>query len=342
MDIVASPYGSAGSRLNHDLFASFDIGSNKVRLQIDRVSASGYLTPVFERDQTCMLARGLTMHGTEATIDRASLQLALHNLREFRSNLRDYAVPERNVTAVMTEAIRIVADSQQGQADIAALRNAVELDEQRCPVINGEEEARLDGIAAMMEKIRHSRFSGDVVISAIGGGSMELCVLRDNNSIGFPMALRLGMFPLRERSSDNPIAAMSLAAKELAVSRFPAAAAPTVVFMGGNCRALRAPICGDDQFALSGGEQIRKVLANVGELQVQDFRKAGGKIAKRADALPVAVAAMRAVVEHARAEQIVFVSATMREAMNYLRAGTVRGTMRVPPGLERLFVPAVR
>lgn len=341
MDAYSFKDGRLDGATNPALFAAIDIGSNKVRVDIARLTLNGTLVRVYEINEACGLAHGLILRGTEPVIDRTNLQLAKHTLGEGRAEIARLGVPPQNITAVMTEALRMIEHHPQGEKDIAALREAAGLTPAQCPVISGEEEARLVAHAALLEKLQHSRFSGDVVVAAIGGGSLELCRLR-GDLVEYPMALKLGSFPLRECSNNDPIAAQRIARDTLNHSGFPRAAAETVVFMGGNCRAARELICGPNAYHLDGFAHIAEVLTNTGEMTVHDFRHAGGKLAKRADAMPTAVAAMRAVAAYARAEHLVFAEATMRDGMNHIRAQVNRGIIRVPQGLGRLFAPSTR
>ena len=153
-----------GLRLEHELIAAVDLGSNSFRLQVGQVRGN----QIYELDglkEAVRLGAGL---GQDKLLDGPSQLRALTALSKFGERLRGF--PPEAVRAVATNALRVAKNGNSFlvQAE-AALGFPIE-------VIAGREEARLIylGVAHSLPNPRLQQLIVD-----IGGGSTEFIIGRN-------------------------------------------------------------------------------------------------------------------------------------------------------------------
>ena len=160
-----------------------DIGSNSVRLVIyDGARRSP--TAFFNEKILCGLGRGLSKTGrmSEASIGRALV--ALMRFRELADQ-----IGARKVYAIATAAAR---EAENGPDFIRSAKNALDVP---IRVLSGREEARFAALGVLS-----GNPGANGVIGDLGGGSLELTVLR-NGEIAEGITLPLG--PLRLMDAAN-------------------------------------------------------------------------------------------------------------------------------------------
>lgn len=157
-------YTGGVCRLEHELIAAVDLGSNSFRLQVGQVRGN----QIYELDgikETVRLGAGL---GHDKQLDGVSQLRALAALSKFGERLRGF--PPEAVRAVATNTLRVAKNGAQflAQAE-AALGFPIE-------VIAGREEARLIylGVAHTLPNPRKQQLIVD-----IGGGSTEFIIGRN-------------------------------------------------------------------------------------------------------------------------------------------------------------------
>ncbi|HTJ97412.1 MAG TPA: exopolyphosphatase [Rhodocyclaceae bacterium] len=162
--IESFDYSGWGYRLEHELIAAVDLGSNSFRMQVGQVRGN----QIYELDglkEPVRLAAGL---GQDKQLDGESQLRAITALSKFGERLRGFA-PEA-VRAVATNALRVAKNGASflTQAE-AALGFPIE-------VIAGREEARLIylGVAHTLPNPRLQQLIVD-----IGGGSTEFIIGRN-------------------------------------------------------------------------------------------------------------------------------------------------------------------
>lgn len=161
--------------------AVIDIGSNSVRLALDR----GLKVNPKLLNTTC-LAEGLAKTGrlSDAAMDRT-----LAAIVEFANKAR--AEHAENIYIFATEAVRSAANGGEFRS---AVEKAVSLP---VKVISGNTEARLGLLGAIPEDAH-----GEITVIDIGGASVEV-VRGDKNKLTYARSLPLGVVRLRDIAGDN-------------------------------------------------------------------------------------------------------------------------------------------
>lgn len=161
-----------------------DLGSNSVRLQIIRITASGVTSLLHREKRMVRLGEGSF---AEKRLQESAMRRALDALRFFADRCREYGAEE--IAAVTTSAVR---DAANGEEFVGRVLGETGI---RLRILSGEEEARLIylGVASGIKPTRKNRLFID-----IGGGSTEL-ILEKRGEIALAISVNAGCVRLANR-----------------------------------------------------------------------------------------------------------------------------------------------
>ena len=345
------------------VYAAVDVGSNNVRMDLYGVDARGCVRKIDITEETvfpCTLSQGMTKK--KPVVKRKNLALAVKAMRAFDAILIKYDIKPENTCTVMTAFARDIQDTVQGKKDIARLAKAYRYRPLRGMSPEGttlrqlaarkssksdratteEEEAILIGIAVKIACPRgwrnHRGKRTSIVFGAQGGGSFELGVMTAAGKIKHATALPLGIHPLIKKGRNRPFAAAKIVAHSLH-KHYPGHEHKIMAAIGGGFRALAEVECGHLPPAVLKGN-IDKKLTRAMHCKPKYYRSLGGSPARRAPYMATGAATLRQAVRHFKANKVIILNKTLRDAMaqqmHALRTGRIRSPSR---GLEQLFSP---
>ena len=149
--------------------AAIDIGSNAMRLLVAEVMPSGKLRPLVRRRESIRLGRDVFKGGK---ISQQLLTRSVRVLKDFKAVCKRYKVTR--IRAVGTSALREAKNKASFVASVRT-RTGVAIE-----IISGTEEARLIQLA-VSQAVDLSR--GLAVTIDMGGGSTEVCLVRDGDVV---------------------------------------------------------------------------------------------------------------------------------------------------------------
>ncbi|MFO1128041.1 MAG: exopolyphosphatase [Rhodospirillales bacterium] len=308
---VATPgrQGGAGRGFTGDAEAApgrvgvVDIGSNTVRLVVYDIPTRVPI-PIFNEKAQCALGAGL---GQTGRLNPKGVALALKTTHRFA----------RLATAMGVEHLELVATAAVRDArDGASFADAVEA---ACGlpvhILSGAEEARLAAVGLL-----HGIPAADGVLGDLGGGSLDLVSL-DHGKVDQFATTPLGHLRVAEESGGDRTAVRAILERELQkVPWLGAIGGRRVYAVGGSWRALARilidqthhPLHVVDNFTINFFDALR--LADlVSSLSASTLDRLGGIDAPRLQSLPYAAAALAALVEAAKPQEVVFSAYGMRE-----------------------------
>ena len=212
---------SARGRLPGEPLAIVDIGSNSVRL-VSYESQSRAPTPTFNEKALCGLGKGVAMTGLLPEDGIVKALAALQRFRVLCDTMRIH-----DVRSVATAAVRDAANGAQflDRAE-GALGHKIEL-------LNGQREARLSALGVIS-----SIYKADGVVGDLGGGSLELTDVRDDQC-GPGVTLPLGGLSLMDLSERSPKKAAKIVREKLVTAKtLQGLSGRTFYAVGGTWRAL--------------------------------------------------------------------------------------------------------
>jgi exopolyphosphatase/guanosine-5'-triphosphate,3'-diphosphate pyrophosphatase len=173
-------------------FATIDVGSNTVKVNIADRDEAGQFTPVYGTSRVTRLGEGIHL----GRLREIAIRRTIEALTEFADLLREYQVDQ--VAAVGTSALRDAVNKSELIDRAADLGITLE-------AIPGEEEARLSFLAVSLDP--QWRNEERLLVIDIGGGSTEIIQGNPNGrGIAARTSLPLGAVRLTEAAlySDPP------------------------------------------------------------------------------------------------------------------------------------------
>jgi exopolyphosphatase/guanosine-5'-triphosphate,3'-diphosphate pyrophosphatase len=285
--------------------AVIDIGSNSVRLVVfDAVKRAPL--PLFNEKVLCGLGRSLPKHGE---MDAESIERAVAAVRRFALLARDMEVGR--TIAVATAAVR---DAGNGPAFVRQLEAETGL---QIRTLSGAEEAQFSAEGVLSGCPRADGLMGD-----LGGGSLELVLLRDGK-VGPVVTLPLGPLRLTEVRARGRLAAHAHIDDALAGTPWLAEGAGRDLYIvGGAWRALGRihmyqagyPLKVLHGYAVRSAEMEVEadVIAGLGK---QSLKRIQGVTKERLDTLPLAALTLLRLLRLVRPKRIFFSSCGLREGL---------------------------
>ena len=297
--------------------AVLDIGSNSIKILVATRGAQGALEAIFTETVDARISAGISR--TEPVLSEEGMQRGLAAIQKLLAGAAQFA-PERAVL-VATSAVR---DARNGPEFRARVARATGFE---IRILSGDEEANAIG-RGLTEDPALADLQ-DFHVFDLGGGSLE-CLTFDKRKVRQALSLQLGCVRLTERfvaDIDAPIPAQVLQAvadhtrAELsrAGCRFDLVGAEGVA-TGGTVTTVRA-ITGaklgqtvQQTAPLVTAPRLRKLMAELAALPLEDRKRVPGLPAARADVMPVALATLVAVADAAGLQ-------TLRHSFYNLRYG---------------------
>ena len=280
-----------------------DIGSNTVRLVVYDVPTRVPI-PIFNEKAQCALAAGI---GVTGMLNPKGVSLALKTMHRFTRLSKAMGVERLELVA--TAAVR---DARDGGAFADAIEAACGLP---VHILSGAEEARLAAVGLL-----HGIPSADGALGDLGGGSLDLVSL-DHGAVDRFATMPLGHLRVAEESGGDRAKTRAILERELGkVPWLASVDGRTLYAVGGSWRALARifieqthhPLHVVDNFTVHFFDALR--LADlISTLSASTLDRLGTIDAPRLQSLPYAAAALAALLQAARPQEVVFSAYGMRE-----------------------------
>ena len=282
--------------------AVVDIGSNSVRLVVFEGPLRAPISICNEKS-LCGLGRNFLPNGR---LNPEARKDALATLGRFKNLLDAYGSPPTEVIA--TAAIREAIDGGELVEAINALGFSVN-------VISGREEAELAALGVVSVEPDAKGIVGDM-----GGGSLELVGV-DAWKLGEAVSLPIGPFSIMRTCGDDTQAAVKLIEKSIKGVPFVRKLKSQRIYaVGGAWRALARIHMAMRHYPLSvlhhysmNRDDVIELCDLVAKQSRRSLEEIPGIARKRIDTLPLAAVALRALVNHSDAREVVVSSGGVRE-----------------------------
>jgi exopolyphosphatase/guanosine-5'-triphosphate,3'-diphosphate pyrophosphatase len=279
--------------------AVVDIGSNSIKLLVAAGGPDGSPAEVLSKTLEVRISAGIGSR--EPRLSGAGMARGTAAVAELVANARNLEAGV--IAAVATSAVR---DSSNGAVFTEMIEEATGIEVR---ILSGLEEAGYIGRGLTTDPALGKLSDFDVF--DLGGGSLE-CLSFKNRAIGTAVSLPLGCVRLTEMlvpSPDLPFTKGPEVARHIEESLrasgfpFPVPEGFGVVGTGGTLTTYRAidaarravPL--DRTDPLVPVEGLRRLLAHVGSLGIEERRSVGGLSGARADVYPTALATLIALAE---------------------------------------------
>lgn len=288
-------------------YAVIDIGSNSVRLVVyDRLGRAPL--PRFNEKSLCGLGEGLAENGELA--DEA-VEMTLHALHRYTAVAE--AMDVSRIDVIATEAVRRASN---GSLLVQAIEEQTGLETN---VLSGEEEARFAALGVISGFHHPKGLVGD-----LGGGSLDLAEVRDNQVGDLRISLPVGALPITLAMAEDPVAAKRQIDDMLAAEFPPLLVVPTFYAVGGGWRALaRVHMATTDApVKLSHGYTIDAAEARTFAKSIRRMDRAAiaglpNVPTRRVKTLAAAALVMDRVLKRLKPEQVIFSALGLREGWLY-------------------------
>ncbi len=291
--------------------AAIDAGSNAVRISVARAYSALDIEPLTTERYPLRLGEGVFVRHrfTEELLNKGVK--AFHRLREI---MDDFAVTKYR--AVATSATR---EAQNRHIFVHRVKQATGI---RLEVISAKEESRLGRVAALaaMGPGKQPRCIVD-----LGGGSLELSILRDHNVVQgaqLPIGTVRLMSTLNIPGIIRPMQAEQVRryVRAMLESRLPKRlnlADEIAVALGGNAETLANVAPGPRQEGLPSIEValLRERLSDILERDLRDRMKAYGVRRDRADVMAIAALIFQTVARYLNIRRFIIPSVGIREGL---------------------------
>ena len=284
-----------------------DIGSNSVRLVGFSGSARTPL-PIYNERAFCRLGASVSASGR---IEGAPRDLALQTFQRFNAIAKQLGI--ENLAAFATAAVREAENSAEFVAEAEQLLG------HKIRVLSGQEEAFFSADGVML-----GIPNADGLVADLGGGSLELVRVRDNEVHNWA-SLPLGVLAL-QRAGDDDLARIR-AIVEAALSELDWLGenrALPIYIVGGTWRALAKAHMGHTDYGLEVLHQYEMPAASAKEFCTL-LQNDGVKIkhlssdisGNRRDSLPVAALVLDCLMQRTDPSQLVVSANAVREGVLY-------------------------
>jgi exopolyphosphatase / guanosine-5'-triphosphate,3'-diphosphate pyrophosphatase len=242
--------------------AAIDCGTNTIRLLIVDLAEDGSSKDLIRTSTIVRLGQGVDRTGQ---LSAASLNRAEQTLQSYRDTLDKYAVTQLHIVA--TSAIRDAANAEEF---LVLARRIIGITPR---IISGTEEARLSYIGAT--SMLPANYLPPYLVVDIGGGSTELVVGFDRETVAKEISLDIGAVRLTERYIHNdPPTQTELSALKAEINRalqqaqpiFADLAQPTVLGVGGTVLTIAALSLGAIQYTPMLGHDVTIPSSTVEQL----------------------------------------------------------------------------
>jgi exopolyphosphatase/guanosine-5'-triphosphate,3'-diphosphate pyrophosphatase len=291
--------------------AAIDAGSNAVRLSVARAYSALDIEPLQTERYPLRLGESVFVR------HRFSEEILKKGIKAFR-HLRD-VMDDFGVTKYRAVATSATREAQNRKALLRGIRKATEIS---LEVISAKEESRLGRAAALAAMGPESQ---PRCIVDLGGGSLELSILRDHavaQGVQLPMGTVRLMTTLNIPGVIRPAQAEQIRryARALLESRLPQRlnlAEDVAVALGGNAETLANIAPGPRREGLPSLEiaLLRERLPDIVQRDVRERMKAYGVRRDRADVMGIAAIIFLTVGRYLNIRRFIIPSVGLREGL---------------------------
>jgi exopolyphosphatase / guanosine-5'-triphosphate,3'-diphosphate pyrophosphatase len=288
-------------------YAVVDIGSNSVRLVVyDQLGRAPF--PRFNEKSLCRLAAGLDQTGE---LSPQGFRCTVEATRRFRAVVDALGVGR--IDALATEAVRRATNGHRLVEAIAAEAGI------SVRILSGAEEARYAALGVMAGFYRPTGLVGDM-----GGGSLEIAEVRDDQIGEDTASMPLGALPVQELLASGGGEAKRQVDLVLKDGLPPSPATPVFYAVGGGWRAFArvhmassgAPVRVAHAYAIEARE-ARAFAKTLWRLPEGKIAALPGVPSRRVRTLQASALIMDRVIKRTSPEQIVFSAFGVREGWLY-------------------------
>lgn len=281
--------------------AVIDIGSNSIKVLVAQRTSTGTLTALMMKTLDARISAGISK--TEPRLSDEGMARGLAAVKELLADAAAF-VPAKTIL-VATSAVRdAINGAEFRQRIFTETGYGVSL-------LSGDKEANLIGRGLTCDPT----LAGlqDFYLFDLGGGSLE-CLSFENRSIKQAQSLQLGCVRLTERCVADPTKAFTaeanlriseLVREHLVKYGFAFDLPPEAIAVGtgGTLTTTRAILAAregkklENTSSLITLDQLRELLALIGDLDLETRKRIPGVPAGRADVMPTALATFIALAE---------------------------------------------
>ena len=300
-----APLSLYAGEKDRETIAVVDIGSNSVRLVLYQPDSRGP-SPVFNEKVICGMGRNIA---TTGVLDADGEEKALFALSRFR-----LLIEGRNVARTIAVATAAARDAANGPAFV---KKASQLLGHPVRVLTGLEEARYAGLG-----VCYGMPNATGIVADLGGGSLELCRLKDGN-LENQDSLLVGPLRLMSVAGDQPDDSRALVRKELkALQWLNSNKAETIFAVGGAWRSLARIHIHQNHYPLHilnhyeiGAHDAKNFSHLVARLGTRTLERIQGISKRRVEALPYGALVLEEFLRISNGSKVVISAFGLREGL---------------------------
>lgn len=288
---------------DHSHVAVVDLGSNSVRLVVyDELSRAPF--PRFNEKSLCRLGASLDEDGNLGEEAMRCVERALERFTAIAS-----AMQVAKIELLATEAIR---NATNGQAFRERLESVSGL---QLRILSGDDEARLAALGIVAGFYRPEGLAGD-----LGGGSLELAMIRDGEVGSNTLSLPLGALRIQQRIAEHGKDARDHI-EELLVNALPQViTGGNFYIVGGSWRALAKIHMASQPYAVPvihgltlDPDELRDLAKSIWRMDPAKLEDLDGLPGRRLSTIPAAAMVMDRVLRYLKPDRVVFSALGVRE-----------------------------
>jgi exopolyphosphatase/guanosine-5'-triphosphate,3'-diphosphate pyrophosphatase len=305
--MVNPPLELSGQPFRDGRIGIVDIGSNSIRLVIyDQQKRSP--VPIYNEKVMCALGKGLASTGK---LNPEGVEMARNALRRFLAMGRNMEIASLYIMA--TAAIR---DAKDGKEFADYLEETYEID---VDIISGKKEAKLGAYGVCSAMARPQGVTGD-----LGGGSLELVRIHDGH-LADHASLPLGSLRMIDESRGDREKLHKIVEKCFVDLKWlDGEKTANFYAIGGSFRALARMYMALVDYPLHilheykvESKKFMEFIRSIATMPESKIEKLPGVALKRVPALPGAAIVLQHIIQHIRADNIVFSTSGIREGYLY-------------------------
>ena len=300
---ASTPGGDAGAAADNSHVAVVDLGSNSIRLVVyDELSRAPF--PRFNEKSLCRLGASVDEDGNLGDDAMDCVARALERFSAIAA-----AMDVSKIELLATEAIRKATNGDEFRARLEAA-SGLEL-----RVLTGDEEARLAAMGVIAGFYKPEGLAGD-----LGGGSLELAMIRDGGVSPTTLSLPLGALLIQQRIESEGKGARDHIDKVILDALPQVVTGGNFYIVGGGWRALAKVYMANEYHAVPvihgltlEADELRDLAKTIWRMDADDLEKLDGVPGRRLATIPAAAMVMDRVLKHLKPDRVIFSALGVRE-----------------------------
>ena len=283
--------------------AVVDLGSNSIRLVVyDELSRAPF--PRFNEKSLCRLGASTDEDGN---LGDEAMDCVARALERFSSIAA--AMDVSKIELLATEAIRKATNGEAFRERLEAA-SGLEL-----RVLSGDEEARLAAMGVIAGFYKPEGLAGD-----LGGGSLELAMIRDGEVSPATLSLPLGALLIQQRIEEQGKAARDHIDKVILDALPQVVTGGNFYIVGGGWRALAKVYMANEYHAVPvihgltlETDELRDLAKSIWRMNADDLERLDGVPGRRLATIPAAAMVLERVLKHLKPDRVIFSALGVRE-----------------------------